>query len=97
MLNIHVESDSQQLINAILGSSQDLALNGTLFREINFQTSFNFASFRISYCPRACNKVADALATHGAKLGCRPPDVWPGFAPDSVCDLVASDFAELTR
>ena len=97
MSNIHVECDSQQLISAILGNSQDLALNGTLFREIRFQTSFNFASFRISYCPRACNKVADALATHGAKLACSPPDVWPGFAPDFVCVLVASDIAELTR
>ena len=95
--NIQVETDSQQLVTAILGNDHDLALNGTLFREIKFQSRLNFASFSISYCPRACNKVADALAAHGARLEGRPPDVWMGAAPDFVCDLVASDSAALTR
>jgi hypothetical protein len=54
----------------------------------------NFSSFFIKHRPRACNKVADALATHGATLG-DAPAVWPDGAPDFVYGLVASDLAVL--
>jgi ribonuclease HI len=94
---VHIETDSQQLVQAIEGSDQDLSRNGAIFREIKFQLSLNFFIFRISYCPRACNRVADAMAAHGAKLGPRSQAVWLGYAPDFVSVLVASDIAGLTR
>jgi hypothetical protein len=94
---VHIETDSQQLVQAIEGSDQDLARNGAIFREIKFQLSLNFFIFRISYCPRACNRVADAMAAHGGKLGPISQAVWPGCAPDFASVLVASDIAGLIR
>jgi hypothetical protein len=84
-------------VQAIEGSDQDLARNGAIFREIKFQLSLNFSLFRISYCPRTCNPITDAMAAHGAKLGPRSQAVWPGCAPDFVSVLVASDIAGFTR
>ena len=97
MDQVHIESDSQQLVQAISSESQDLALNDALFREIKFLIRLNFNVFEISYSPRACNQVADALATSGARLGRSNPDIWPGCAPSFVNVLVASDSAGLTR
>jgi ribonuclease HI len=93
---IQVETDSQKLVEAITTNAHDLSVNGHLFRKIKFYASLNFSSFSIKYRPRACNKVADALATYGANLGDRSPAVWPDGAPDFVHGLVASDLAVLT-
>lgn len=67
-----METDSQRFVEAITTNVHDLSINGHLFREIKFLTSLNLSSFSIKYCPRACNKVADAMATYGAKLGISP-------------------------
>lgn len=44
---IHVETDSQLLVQAFNGSDQDLALSGDIFifREINYQARLNFSLF----------------------------------------------------
>ena len=63
---------------AISSNEFDIAPNGVLFREIKALTLLNFTSFLISFCPRACNKVADALASFGAKMVSDPQAVWPG-------------------
>ena len=96
MTKIQVETDSQLLQQAISGHSQDLAVNGQLFREIKYFASLNFSSFSIIYCPRVCNLVADALTTHGAKLVSETPAIWEEEAPEFVQPLVASDFAVRT-
>jgi ribonuclease HI len=93
---IQVETDSQRLVEAITTNIHDLSVNGHLFREIKFLTSLNFSSFSIKYCPRACNKVADAMATYGAKLGHQSQAVWPDGAPEFVHGLVDSDRAGST-
>ena len=93
---IHLETDSLQLVQAIKGNDQDLARNGAIFREIKFQLYLNYPDFRISYCPRACNRVADAMAAHGAKLGRSPHASWMGCVPSFASVLVASDIAGLT-
>uniref|UniRef100_A0A453P952 Uncharacterized protein n=2 Tax=Aegilops tauschii subsp. strangulata TaxID=200361 RepID=A0A453P952_AEGTS len=48
-----------------------------------------FSSFSISFCPRVCNNVADALATHGSKMVHMSQVVWPGPAPNFIRDLIA--------
>jgi ribonuclease HI len=96
MSSVQIETDSKLLVQAISGNNQDLALNGALFKEIKYQARLNFVSFSISYCPRACNKVADAMALYGAKLERAPPAFWLGSAPSFACDLVTSDLAGLS-
>jgi ribonuclease HI len=96
MVHVAIETDAQLLANAISTTDYDLALNGVLFREIKHFALLNFLSFSISYCPRACNKVADACATYGANLVHLPQAVWSGDAPDFVRVLVASDKAVLS-
>ncbi|KAI5010572.1 hypothetical protein ZWY2020_012709 [Hordeum vulgare] len=90
--NVVVETDASTLVSAIKTSRYDLAPNGTLFQEIKAFSSLNFISFDIVHCPRACNKVADALAMHGSKMVLAPQAVWPGLAPTFAQGLVAADY-----
>jgi ribonuclease HI len=96
MVRVEMETDAQLLVNAIKGDDQDLSLNGVLFREIKAFALLNFTSFSITFCPRACNKLADACATYGAKLDRQPQSVWLVDAPVFVRDIVASDKAVLS-
>jgi ribonuclease HI len=93
---VQVKTDSQKLVEAINTNAYDLSVNGHLFREIKFLARLNFSSFSIKYCPRACNKVADALATYGANSGLLSPAVWPDGVPEFVQCLVDSDSAGST-
>ena len=97
MMRIQVETDSQLLVQAINGRNQDLAVNGSLFREIKFLANLNFSTFEIKYCPRACNKVAHVLANYGVKLDQNNSVSWFQEAPDFVNILLASDFAVLEK
>lgn len=75
---IHVETDDQQLVHALANHNQDLSRNGMVFKEIrslallNFNTSNNkkknFVTSIILYCPRMCDRIADALAAFGTKM-----------------------------
>lgn len=94
MHRIHVETDAQMLVQAISSKKFDIAPNGVLFREIKALAHLDFSSFSISYCPRACNKVSDALVSFGAKMVSNPQAVWPGRVPTFAQRLVASDSAE---
>ena len=67
------------------------------FRAIKVYASLNFSMFEIKYCPRSCNKVADALAAYGANLGQNSVVIWPKGAPEFVNGLIASDFAVLSK
>lgn len=62
MSRVHVLSDSKTLVQAATSNDHDLSTNGNLFKEIRCFASLNFTHVGFSYCPRACNKVADALA-----------------------------------
>lgn len=73
LTKVHVETDALKLVQAIKSDENDMALNGILFQEIKCFARLNFSSFHISYCPRACNKVADALASYGAESGLTSP------------------------
>ena len=97
MMRIQVETDSQLLVQAINGRNQDLAVTGSLFREIKFLANLNFSTFEIKYCPRACNKVAHVLANYGVKLDQNNYVSWFQEAPYFVNILLASDFAVLEK
>ena len=53
----------------VLKVNIDLAINGILFKEIKYFACLKFNFFRISYCPRVCNQVTDALAMYAAVSG----------------------------
>jgi ribonuclease HI len=89
MIKIQMEIGSQLLFQAIGGNSQDLAVNGHLFREIKYLARLNFSIFDINYCPWACNSVADALATYGAKSVTSSHIIWLEGAPEFVHVFVA--------
>ena len=91
-----MESDSQRLTEAINGTNQDMAINGNLFKEIKYFVNVNFSCCKINYCPRTCNKVADAIAKYGANLDQSCVRIWQESAPDFVNVLLASDFAVLS-
>jgi ribonuclease HI len=93
MTNILIETDAQMLVQAIHSKESDRAPNGVLFREIKALARLNFSAFSISYYPRACNKVVDALAHYGVKMVLELQAVWPGWVPTFAHVLVASDLA----
>jgi ribonuclease HI len=93
MTNILIETDAQMLVQAIHSKESDRAPNGVLFREIKALARLNFSAFSISYYPRACNKVVDALAHYGVKMVLELQAVWPGWVPTFAYVLVASDLA----
>ena len=86
MTGVQAQTDSLNLVQALNTRDLDLAANGVLFKEIRCFASLNFNQVVFSFCPRKCNKVADALA----------PVMWPDQAPEFVDALVASDSAELS-
>ena len=67
MMNVQVELDCQVLVKALQGSEMDLAAEGILFREIRQFVRLNFSRVVFSFAPRACNKLAHALAACGAR------------------------------
>ncbi|KAE8817565.1 hypothetical protein D1007_04664 [Hordeum vulgare] len=93
MQRVQIETDAQMLVRAFSSMDMDLSPNGVLFREIRAQVFLHFSSFSLSYCPRACNRVAHVLANLGAKMVVEPQAVWPGRVPTFARDLVARDLA----
>jgi hypothetical protein len=93
MGHVHVESDCTNLIKAIQEKEFDLAPEGIIFRDIRSFVQLNFISFKFSYYPRACNKIAHALAAIGAKQ-VESRLVWIDSIPDSVNVLMASELTD---
>jgi hypothetical protein len=92
MTNVHIESDSQNLICAIQSKDYDLAPKGIIYRDIRLSLSLSFDSVYYSSIPRECNKIAHCLAAYGAdKQDCR--SLWSELLPDDVGVMVASSLA----
>lgn len=92
MANIQLESDSLTLIQALREENFRYApLGGLLLEAKNIITS-SFVSCQFSYCPRECNKVADAIASIGCNSPLNTDLVWDGVPP-GVEDLVVGDYA----
>ncbi|XP_073357849.1 uncharacterized protein [Aegilops tauschii subsp. strangulata] len=93
MTNIQVELDCQVLVKALKGTEADRAPEGLLFREIRQFARLNFSTVSFSFAPRACNKLAHALAAYGA---CHEAsgETWSGDLPDDGAVRLASVLAE---
>jgi hypothetical protein len=89
LLSLH----PQILVRAMQSTDFDLAPEGIIYKDIRSFVRLNFISVEFSFCPRVCNKVAHAIAALGA---CQPEPMllWSESIPNSVCNLVASEFAE---
>jgi hypothetical protein len=90
MPRVVVETDSLLLKLALDSNSFALSQAGGIIHEIKSMLNVSFSSWRSSYCPRECNRVAHAVAAQGCKC---PPDTfhsWNG-TPPGVEDLVARD------
>jgi hypothetical protein len=90
MTNVVVETDSMLLKIALESNSFALAPTGGLLHEIKSMLLDSFNSWRFSFCPRECNKVAHAVTAQGCM--CPPETVlsWDG-TPPGVEDLVARE------
>jgi hypothetical protein len=93
MGNIHIESDSATLVQALQSSDLDRAPEGVLLREIRILLRLNFISAKVSHAGRLCNKAAHCLAALGVNQT-ETRLVWPEFVPGDVSDGVASELAE---
>jgi ribonuclease HI len=90
---IHIETDSQLLVQALKNNDDDFGPCEVLIKEIKETLYLNFICFSVEYCPRAFNSVADALAAFGSKLRDETQTVWLGHAPDFVLVHVNIDVA----
>jgi ribonuclease HI len=93
MGNIHIESNSVTLVQALQSSEHDRAPEGVLFREIRILLRLNFISAKVSHARRLCNKAAHCLAALGVNQT-ETRLVLLEFVPDDVSDVVASELAE---
>jgi hypothetical protein len=93
MGRVHFKSDSQNLVRALQSTDFDLAPEGIIYRDIRSFVMLHFISAEFLFCPWGCNKVAHALAALGAGQS-EDKMLWPESVPNSVSDLVASEFAE---
>jgi ribonuclease HI len=65
MSQVHIESDSQNLVCALQSSDFDLAPEGVIYRDLRVFMRLHFSSVLITYVPCTCNKLAHALAALG--------------------------------
>jgi hypothetical protein len=89
-----IETDSAILKSTVESNSYALAATGGLVLEIRNAINSLFSSWSFMYCPRECNGVAHALATHGCKSPAGTVQSWD-VMPSVFVNLVASDLAEL--
>ena len=84
------------MVNTLNGTGFDLAPKGILFREIRAFASLNFNSVSFNFSPRACNKLAHALAAYGARRQV-VQERWSKDLPDDVHVREASILAGPVR
>jgi ribonuclease HI len=93
MTQVIIETDSSNLVRAVLGTDFDRAPEGVLYRDIRAICRLNFSLCQFVYCPRDCNKVAHALGAVGAGQ-LESKRLWLDDVPDFVMVLVAGDITE---
>ena len=93
MTNIHIETDSTTLAEALQSNKYDRTAAGAIFKDARAFMHLNFISCTSSFCPRTCNKVAHTLAALGASGEPNSVCTLAEAVPDAVILLVASDSA----
>jgi ribonuclease HI len=86
------ESDSKNLVSALIDKTQDLSAVGVLLKEIRSICLSSFESFHFQFVPRVYNGAAHSLAQYGLRAESECTG-WEGDAPDFVSVIVASDNA----
>jgi hypothetical protein len=71
----------------------DFAPLGIKFRQIKFLLNTSFIETEIVYCPRTCNKPAQALASLGASAIYGHNVTWATEFSEFVVRLVTGDLA----
>jgi hypothetical protein len=66
MTNVHIESDSHNLVQAMHSTEFDRMPEGVIYRELRLYMPLHFNSFEFSFIPRSCNNSAHAFAAFGA-------------------------------
>ena len=66
MMRIILETDATALALALSSMERDRSTIGSLIYQIRDHMLYDFNSGKVSVCNRTCNRVADALASHGA-------------------------------
>lgn len=87
-----LESDSKNLVYALVRGDADLSENGVLIREARSCCIMSFQRFNFTFCPRTCNRVAHELANFGYGL-VESPVTCGEDVLEFVSVLVASDIA----
>jgi len=92
---IILETDANQMDEAIRTTKRDLAPSGNLFRDIRELLYERFLCLHLVHVPRVCNSSAHELAKISRSRVPGQSYVWTDSLPVSVHDMVASDLAEL--
>ncbi|GJM84373.1 hypothetical protein PR202_ga00035 [Eleusine coracana subsp. coracana] len=91
MMRIEIEMDAINVKTTLTTQKYDLSPLSMLIRDTKFLMLSEFLETRVAYQPRACNKVADALAKFGCDLEPGGTMLWPDGNPTFVNDLVVAD------
>lgn len=93
MTRIIIETDVTTVGKAITSTELDRSIYGCLFRQIRELMMSHFVQCRVAVCPRACNSVADSLASYGCTLN-QGSCIFMRHAPDFILPLVSGDQPE---
>jgi ribonuclease HI len=88
MTQVQTESDSQNLIRALLSKDYDLAAEG-IYRDVRLSLCLNFDKVLFSFVSRDCNKIAHCLAPYCTDRQ-EARSLWSESLPDDVVVLMAS-------
>ncbi|KAJ1287005.1 hypothetical protein BS78_03G396700 [Paspalum vaginatum] len=86
-------TDASLLASALRSKGINRSSIGCLACQIQEIMSLEFSSCIVSQCNRACNKVAESLASFGAKLS-SGSDMYSSDVPTFVRELVSGDLLE---
>lgn len=85
---IHVELDSQRVVNMLNNPNKEMSAAGPLIQELKALLS-SFVSSRVTWVRRTANVAAHKLAKIG--VGDELCYVWLGDTPDCVLDVISDD------
>ena len=91
MMCIILETDATALALALSSMERDRSTIGSLIHQIRDHMLYDFNSCKVSVCTRTCNRVADALASHGACVLAPECSIFFNQAPEFVINLVSND------
>jgi ribonuclease HI len=89
-----IETDSTNLVQALLSGSFDQAPSGAIFQELRLVLELHFVVKGIYHVPRSCNTCAHELARSGLDRDPGSPSMWVDPLPCFVRSLVDRHHAD---